>query len=66
MQIGSTVRKKSRKPFQNREKFAVIESFTTMTVPLGGNRRNETKTIDAVLIVGCKGLVELSILEEIS
>jgi len=56
MQIGDTVIKKSGKPFQNGMKTVVIESHTTMTIPLG-NKEPGTQTVEAVYLVGCVGPV---------
>ena len=56
MKIGNTVFKKSGKPFQNGNKIAIIESLTTMTIPLG-NKEIGTQTVNAVNLIGCIGKV---------
>lgn len=61
MEIGDTVQKKSGKPFQNRERTAIIESFTTMEIPLG-NKEKGTKTVNAVFLKDCKGKVRMDTL----
>ena len=65
MQTGTLVRKKSNKPFQNGEKMAVIESFTTMIIPLGGKREG-TREAPAVTLVSCKGPAEFFKLREVN
>ena len=62
MQIGDCVRKKSGKPFQNKEKTAIIESFTTMEIPLA-NKQEGIKIVDAVFLEGCIGKVRKDTLE---
>ena len=63
MKKSNTVIKKSGKPFQNGRKTAVIEFFTTMTIPLG-NKQPGTQDVDAVHLVGCIGPVRSSQLQE--
>jgi len=58
MQIGNTVIKNSGKPFQNGKKIAIIESFTTMTIPLG-NKQLGTQDVEAVYLVDCIGPVRI-------
>ena len=61
MKIGDTVTKKSGKPFQNKEKEAVVAGFTTMVIP-----KNHTLTgtieVSAVFLEGCAARVRESIL----
>ena len=61
MRIGDTVQKKSGKPFQNKERTAIIESFTTMEIPLG-NKEKGTQIVDAVFLEGCEGKVRIDML----
>ena len=61
MQIGNCVRKKSNKPFQNKERTAIIESFTTMEIPLA-NKQEGTQIVDAVFLEGCEGKVRIDML----
>lgn len=61
MKIEDKVRKKSDKPFQNKKRFAIIESFTTMEIPLS-NKQEGTKIVEAVFLEGCKGKVRIDML----
>jgi len=61
MNVGDKVTKKSGKPFQNGSKFAFIESFATMEIPLG-NKQIGTQVVEAVTLRECKGLVTKDIL----
>ena len=71
MNVGDTVIKISGKPFQNKMKEAVIESFSSMTIPTNpifdGKDADgkdifirKLKTVPSVTLVGCKGDVRLS------
>ena len=64
--VGSVVRKKSNKPFQNTMRTATVAGFTTISIPsapVDGVRH--MKDVDCVYLEGCLGPVVLSILEEV-
>jgi hypothetical protein len=64
MQKGDVVKKKSGKPFQNKEKIAAISEITTMGIPLAKPQVG-IKTVNAVLLEGCKGPVRIEMIEVI-
>jgi len=61
--IGKTVVKKSNKPFQNKEKKAIIKSISTMEIYCGYPNKNKLKIVDAVYLENCEDKVRLSILK---
>lgn len=64
--VGSIVKKKSGKPFQNKQKEAVVTELSTMVVPVSKSKNSvdtETKVIDCVYLEGCIGPVSTKILE---
>lgn len=62
MKPGDTVYKKSGKPFQNGMKEAVVDYVDTMTIPVNHTKVG-TKTVLAVALIGCVGMVRQDILE---
>lgn len=63
--IGSIVAKRSRKPFQNGEKTAVVVGFGVMIIPIakGQTAKYPTKVVESVFLYGCEGPVQVSALE---
>jgi hypothetical protein len=58
MKIGDLIKKKSGKPFQNGNKTAIITGFSTITIPTNPkNGIKSTKTVNAVSLLNCIGLV---------
>lgn len=57
--IGDVVVKKSGKKFQNGEKSATVTAIGEMTIPTGmlPGGRKEIKTVAAVELAGCEGMV---------
>ena len=63
---GMVVRKKNGKPFQNKQKTAIVESTSTMIVPVShAISRDATKEIDCVFLEGCCGCVPTGRIEEV-
>lgn len=64
--IGSVVSKKSGKPFQNKEKTAVVTGVSSMTIPVSHwLKSEETQEVECVMLEGCTGCVATSGLEVI-
>jgi len=64
--IGSVVQKKSGKPFQNKEKTAVVIAFGTVAIPYAHwMKRDDLKIVECVHLEGCDSPVVLSTLEEV-
>lgn len=64
--IGSVVQKKSGKPFQNKEKTAVVVDFGSVAIPYAHwMHRNDLKVVECAHLAGCDSPVVLSGLEEV-
>lgn len=64
--VGTVVQKKSKKPFQNKEKTAVVVGFGTMETPYAHwMHRNDLKVVECAYLEGCDSPVVLEILREV-